>query len=309
MNTFGHKQLLALLLIAALSLLLISGVWGTALYKLDALSSSEQTTPLSAGSLPTTTDSTVTESTSATASTETTTGGRPTVRPGDKVIALTFDDGPSATYTPAILDILEKYGARATFFMNGYQLGTGKASLLRRMVSMGCEIGNHTADHKYLTELSREEIYDQLFRVNELVYSLCGYRITLMRPPGGHTDLSVMEDMYNSGLRLKTILWNNDSLDWSFYSDYQKGLITREEAVQKTYDMICSYPMDGSIVLMHDIKGITPDVLELLLQKLSAEGYTFVTISELFDFESLGETAYFSKFYSQYLITPMKSHM
>ena len=95
-----------------------------------------------------------------------------------------------------------------------------------------------------------------------------------------------------------TILWNNDSLDWSFNADYVNGEISLEEAVQKTYDMIMGYPLQGAIVLMHDIKGVCPEVLELLLQKLTEEGYTFLTVSELFDFESMGEDAYFSKFYA-----------
>ena len=112
--------------------------------------------------------------------------------------------------------------------------------------------------------------------------------------------------MYDAGLRMSTIMWNNDSLDWSFHADYANGTITREEAVQKTYEMIMGYPLDGAVVLMHDIKGITPDVLELVLEKLSAEGYTFVTISEMFDIEGMGEDAYFSKFYSANQIVTLK---
>ncbi len=303
MNIFFHKQLFAVVLIAVTAILIIVGVWGIVLYGQDETA------------LTTTTMDTMqtTESAQASSTTteplpppSTTTSAPPVVKPTGKLIALTFDDGPSSTYTAQILDLLEQYNAKATFFINGYQLGMSKTRLLQRMVDLGCEIGNHTEDHARLTDLSEEDIYEQLHSVNEKVRQICGYQVTLMRPPGGHTDLSVMEAMYDSGLRMKTILWNNDSLDWSFNADYQKGQITREEAVRNAYDMICGYPLDGAIVLMHDIKGITPDVLELLLQKLIAEGYTFVTVSEMFDFESMGESAYFSKFYAEDRITPMK---
>ncbi len=303
MNTLLQKQRLLIVMIIIAALILIAGVWVIVLYD-----GGSRPTVTTTANTPMPTDPTTTPATTPTTQTtasETTTEKTEPVKPTGKLIALTFDDGPSASYTLQILDILERYDAKATFFVNGYQLGSSKLPVLERMIAMGCEIGNHTADHERLTGLSQAEIYQQLERVNETIFQLCGYRIRIMRPPGGHTSLSVMEAMYHSGLRLKTILWNNDSLDWSFNSDYLKGLITREEAVDKAYEMICGYPLEGAIVLMHDIKEITPDVLELLLQKLSAEGYTFVTISELFDFDSLGESAYFSKFYSQYQIVPM----
>jgi peptidoglycan/xylan/chitin deacetylase (PgdA/CDA1 family) len=310
LNTFLHKQLLMVILIAAAALGIVAGTWGVALYDSNHAYDDPLTTPYA--SLQATTSSTQTtlpttpQTTTHMTMAATTTQSPGPIQPTGKYIALTFDDGPSASYTSQILDILEKYNAKATFFVNGYQLGTSKAALLQRMVAMGCEIGNHTQDHKRMTELSAQELYEQIITVNDMVRRLCGYNITLLRPPGGHTSLAVMQAMYDAGLRMSTIMWNNDSLDWSFHADYANGKITREEAVKKTYDMIMGYPLDSAIVLMHDIKGITPDVLELVLKKLSAEGYTFVTISEMFDIESMGEDAYFSKFYSANQIVTLK---
>lgn len=299
MNIVFHKQLLMVILIAAMALCVITGVWGTVLFDSETASDSLATTPSAVIPSETTTESETDETESTTSSeTETTLSTSSDPKPTGKYIVLTFDDGPSLYYTPEVLDLLEKYNAKATFFVNGYQLSTSKAATLKRAIALGCEIGNHTESHANLTKLSQHEIYEEISSTNEKIRALCGYQPTLLRPPGGNTNLGVMQSMYDSGLRMHTILWNNDSLDWSFNADYVNGEISLEEAVQKTYDMIMGYPLQGAIVLMHDIKGICPEVLELLLQKLTEEGYTFLTVSELFDFESMGEDAYFSKFYA-----------
>ncbi len=296
-----NKQIFAIVLIAVIACLLIVGVWMIALYDHTSALPSDTTTQT------TTTETTVTEiTTTETSTTETTeqtttesTTAMPTVTPSGKMIALTFDDGPHPTYTAEILDILEKYNAKATFFVNGYNLSSSRASVLKRAVSLGCEIGNHTENHKRLTELSEDEIYNEIWAVNQKIEALCGYEVKLLRPPYGSISLSVMQAMYNKGLRMNTILWNNDSEDWFYSAAYKNGEITLEEAVQKTYDTIMQWPTDGAILLMHDIQVITPEVLDLLLAKLSAEGYTFVTVSELIDFRSMGTDAYFCKFYAK----------
>ncbi len=309
MNTFFQKQLLMIILIAAISLCVIAGVWGITLFDREEPTETPATTPVQVGDTQTDLTSTETSAilptTSDTTAASTTTKEPSFVKPEGKYIVLTFDDGPSAYYTPEIIDLLEKYNAKATFFVNGYQLSSSKAKTLKRAIALGCEIGNHTESHANLTKLTEREIYEEIQLTNDKIKALCGYQTTLLRPPGGNTNYAVMQAMYNSGLRMHTIMWNNDSLDWSFNSDYVKGEITKEEAIQKTYDMIMGYPLQGAIVLMHDIKEITPDVLERVLQKLSAEGYTFLTVSELFDFESMGKEGYFSKFYADGYVVNM----
>ncbi len=291
-------------MIAVAAVLLIAGVWTIALY--DSTSTQPPVPPPHTTTGQTTTAETTTSATTATTTdtteqttAETTTATKPPVIPSGKMIAITFDDGPHAAYTPEILDILEKYDAKATFFVNGYNLSSSKAAILQRAVSLGCEIGNHTENHKRLTELTEDEIYNEIWSVNQKLGALCGAEVKLMRPPYGSTNLSVMQAMYNKGLRMNTILWNNDSEDWSYCAAYKNGTITLEEAVQKTYDTIMKWPTDGAILLMHDIQVITPEVLDRLMAKLSAEGYTFVTVSELIDFRSMGTDAYFCKFYAK----------
>jgi peptidoglycan/xylan/chitin deacetylase (PgdA/CDA1 family) len=298
-----------IILIAAMALCVIVGIWGITLFDSETASDTLVTTPADTSETETTTASdgpTVTTQTTETNTTETTKNDDSFVKPMGKYIVLTFDDGPSLYYTPEVLDILEKYNAKATFFVNGYQLSSSKVHSLKRAIALGCEIGNHTESHANLTKLTPREIYDEIQSTNDKVRELCGYNMTLLRPPGGNTNLSVMQAMYDSGLRMHTIMWNNDSLDWSFNADFVNGEISEEEAVRKTYEMILCYPLDGAIVLMHDIKGVTPAALELLLQKLTAEGYSFLTVSELFDFESMGKDAYFTKFYADGYYTTLK---
>ena len=257
---------------------------------------------------PGTEQSSGTESTNGTVNTEETTetqsstgDTQPPEKP-DKVIALTFDDGPSLSVTPKILDLLEKYGAKATFFPVGYNLTESKMAYLRRALSMGCEIGNHSDSHPIsLTRLTDEEILREITEVNRKLASLTenGYVPKLMRPPGGNIDRGVMEVLYSGGVRMYSILWNADSRDWEFNKRYLDGEIMYEQAVDGAVELVLSEARDGGIILMHDIKDITPAVLERVLESLSEEGYTFVTVSELFDFDDMGKDAYFSEFYSE----------
>lgn len=224
----------------------------------------------------------------------------PPIKP-DKMIALTFDDGPSLSITPQILDILEKHQAKATFFTVGYNLSEAKSMSLRRALSLGCEIGNHSDTHPAsLTALSDEEILLEITEVNRKITELVGFGYTpiLLRPPGGHIDRNVLDVLYAGGVRMHTILWNADSRDWEFNKKWKDGEISYEEAVEGAVSLALSEAENGGIVLMHDIKEITPDVLDRVLDELAKEGYSFVTVSELFDFESMGEDAYFSKFYA-----------
>ena len=254
------------------------------------------------------TESTAPPASDATSGQAETTSDRPEQPKPDKVIALTFDDGPRLSITPQILDILEKHQAKATFFTVGYNLSEAKARNLRRALSLGCEIGNHSDTHPAsLTTLSDEEILREITEVNRKITELVGfgYTPTLMRPPGGHIDRNVLDVLYAAGVRMHTILWNSDSRDWEFNKKWQDGEISYEEAVESAVSLVLSEAENGGIVLMHDIKEITPDVLDRVLDALAEEGYSFVTVSELFDFESMGEEAYFSKFYARKQVVPM----
>lgn len=320
MTGINKTQFILIVSVVLFAALLIVGIWGYTFLDLSSLDigfdHEDTMTTADTSTIETTVETTaqtttVTEtsaSTAETSSAEETTYPPVVVPTPDKRIALTFDDGPSSVYTAEILDILDKYNAKATFFVVGYQLSSSKGEILSRMVAEGHEIGNHSDTHpSSLTELSAEELASQIKNVNEAISRLTnGYECTLLRPPGGNINRETLDRIYAADIRMHTILWDSDTRDWEFNAKVNSGEMTEEEAIEQAMAMALSTARDGSIMLMHDIKEITPALLEALLDTLSKNGYEFVTVSELFDFESKGEDAYFSKFYSEYVVTPLR---
>lgn len=299
-----NKQInfvIVLILLVVLSVGIFVGVAaGTFLFDLAY----PQETTVDSSDLESTSEST---SASQTADQTTASVNKPVDQTPTKKIAITFDDGPSTANTNAILDLLEQYNAKATFFVCGERLNSSTQSILKRTITLGCEIGNHTVSHKYLTEISEEEILKEIQDTNKKIsqYSGTDYKCIFYRPPGGFINRSVMETLYNNGISMYSIMWSSDSLDWQYQSRYNKGEISRDEAVQGAFDTIVKETTDGTVILMHDIHGITVDVLKLVLEKYTAEGYTFVTVSELFGLEeNAPEEAYFNRYYSEHRITP-----
>lgn len=179
------------------------------------------------------------------------------------MLALTFDDGPGK-YTDKILSCLEKYGARATFFVQGKNV-SGYASAVNRAVRLGCEIGNHTWSHIQLSGASGGEIGSQISRTNNAVYNAAGVYPRLYRPPYGSYNSAVL-----ASVAMPAILWNVDTLDWK----------TRNAA--KTIACVQNEASDGSVILMHDIHAQTADAVERIVPMLLKNGYQLVTVSELF---------------------------
>lgn len=185
-------------------------------------------------------------------------------------IAITFDDGPHPRYTPIILDILAQYDAHATFFLIG-ENAEKYPELLDRILREGHEIGNHTYLHANLQKTSSEKIKEQILYAERAILELTDQRTKLLRPPGGLYDQHVCEAAH--ALDYEVILWTIDTLDWSHP--------TVDEIVWKVETNVKS----GDIILCHDFIGggstPTPDALKRILPELIAEGYEFVTVSEL----------------------------
>lgn len=180
----------------------------------------------------------------------------------EKAVALTYDDGPSK-FTNRILDCLERYGAKATFFVVGNSVYAYPDALLRAH-TMGMEIGNHTMTHPRLTSISSSEVSAQLNKNANVIEKVTGTRPTLVRPPYGSYTQSVINTAGSP-----FILWSIDTLDWK----------TRN--AQKTVDAVLSKVSDGDIILMHDLYLPTAEATEIIVPKLIDMGFDLVTVSEL----------------------------
>lgn len=185
-----------------------------------------------------------------------------------KMLALTFDDGPGQ-YTEELLDILAQYNAKATFFMTGSNGSFGVAhypETVRRMVELGCELGNHSYDHTKLSTLDAQGIADEYAKVDALISDITGGSITtLARTPGGETDTSVTQ-----AVGKPCIHWDLDTRDWE----------TKD--TQSTIDRVLGANLeDGDVILMHDIWQPTIEACKTLIPELINQGFQLVTISEM----------------------------
>ena len=179
-----------------------------------------------------------------------------------KSVALTFDDGPSS-FTDRLLDCLEENNAKATFFMVGTEIASFPDEV-KRMKKLGCELGNHTYDHKDLATLSSDEISSEIARVDEQLVNLTGEGASVVRPPYGSVN-----DTVKSTAGTPMILWSIDTLDW------------KTQDVESTVEEVMNNVKDGSIILMHDIFSTSVDAAEILIPQLIEEGYQLVTVHEL----------------------------
>lgn len=184
---------------------------------------------------------------------------------GNKVIALTFDDGPGP-YTEKLLDILDKYDAKATFFLIGSKV-SARANTLRRMQSRGHQLGNHSWSHPELPKLSVDQIAGEIDRTNEAIRQATGVKPSILRPPYGAVNGVVLEQ-----LRLRnmsSILWSVDTRDWA----------------DRNSQIVCSRAVagarPGAVILMHDIHQTSVNAVPCILSSLKQQGYSFVTIQRL----------------------------
>ncbi|MDO4564238.1 MAG: polysaccharide deacetylase family protein [Clostridia bacterium] len=208
----------------------------------------------------------------------------PTPDPNRKVIALTFDDGPNEKYTALILDLLEQYQVKATFFVLGNSIG-GNEQLLLRMDELGCEIGCHSWSHADMTKQSKDEMRRHFALAVDRI-SGCfenGYTVTLMRPPYGATDSSVYSVMKEMGLAV--IKWNVDSRDWE------------SKNADKVFKLCTDDLEPGQILLFHDRMQSTVDAIGRLIPYFLENGYELVTVTELI--ESGGQAVTPGKGYSK----------
>ena len=179
-----------------------------------------------------------------------------------KMVALTYDDGPSI-YTPRVLKTLKENNAVATFFVVGNRVPT-YSDTVKKAHDMGCEIGNHTYEHKSLPNLSETEVKRQISKTNKEVKKAIGEKPVIMRPTGGATNANVKQ-----WVGMPSIIWSIDTLDWK----------TRN--ADSTRRAVLNRVKDGDIVLMHDLYSATATASETIIPELVRRGYQLVTVSEL----------------------------
>lgn len=184
------------------------------------------------------------------------------INPNRPMVALTFDDGPGP-YTDTLLEALEEYGAKATFFMLGTRVSTYPETV-KKMVEIGCELGNHTTNHARLTDLSVSEIKQEISKTNKVIKKATGQNAKYVRPPYGDVNSVV-----RTTVEYPLILWSLDTLDW------------QSKNVKKVKEVVHETIKDGDIILMHDIHETTVQAVIELLPELIEEGYQFLTVSEL----------------------------
>ncbi len=182
-------------------------------------------------------------------------------------IALTFDDGPHATLTPKLLDILKEKGVKATFFVLG-QCVEANPEVLQRAAAEGHEIGNHSYDHKAFTKAGGAGVASEVNQTSTAIENLTGKKPSTVRPPYGSTNSAITKRL-NEEFGLKVVMWDVDPLDWK---NRNSSHVTSE---------ILKNTKAGSIVLSHDIHPTTVAAMPDVIDGLLAKGFKFVTVSEL----------------------------
>ena len=184
---------------------------------------------------------------------------------GNKVIALTFDDGPGP-YTAHLLDILDQYGARATFFLIGSKV-SGQASVVRSIQARGHQLGNHSWSHPELNKVSAEQLASEIDQTNNAIKQAVGTKPNIIRPPYGAFNRAVLEQFRQRGM--SAVVWSVDTRDWA----------------DRNSEIVCSRAVagarNGAVILMHDIHQTSVNAVPCILDSLKQQGYSFVTVQNL----------------------------
>lgn len=204
--------------------------------------------------------------------------------PSKPTIAITFDDGPNATTTMEVLDILEKYQVRASFFLIGININDESAKSVKRAFDLGCDIENHSKTHSYMDKMTADEIKDEVAYVNDKVKEITCTTPKFFRPP----YIAVNDTMYEN--IDMTFISGNGCNDWDdkVTAEYRAKYLEKKAA-------------DGVIFLLHDAEGNskTVEALDKAIPILLEKGFQFATISELFKLKGIEISGTDTNIYSE----------
>ncbi len=188
------------------------------------------------------------------------------IKTSEKVVALTFDDGP-VSHTATLLDMLKARKVKATFYVVGNMV-RHRPQMLRRMISEGHEIGNHTVTHAILSKHSRDKVKRELQQAHDQIVAATGVAPKTMRPPGGGITKEQKKWVF-AEFGYPTIMWSCDPMDW------------KKPGVSVVAQRTIQGASPGGILLLHDLHKSTVDAVPTILDTLLGQGYRFVTVSEL----------------------------
>ncbi|QGT99741.1 Putative polysaccharide deacetylase [Candidatus Syntrophocurvum alkaliphilum] len=193
------------------------------------------------------------------------------VKTEKKAVSLTFDDGPDPINTPVVLDNLKKHNAKATFFVMGSR-AEKYPDILKRIASEGHEIGNHSYSHVDFNHKDNKFLLNEIERTNAIIYQITRQKPSLFRPPGGYLSYALVELTKDKDITIAYWTYKQDSKDW-------RGVRANQIA-----NHIIKNIEPGQIIILHDgtPNGLeTAKAVDILVEKLSNDGYEFVTMSEL----------------------------
>ena len=190
------------------------------------------------------------------------------VQTDEPKVSVSFDAAWGADDTDELLRILKENNVKATFFLCGYWVEKYPDEV-KKIAEAGHDLGNHSATHPHMSQLTAEQITDELQKCHQNVKDLTGIEMDLFRPPFGEYDNEVIETAAANGYH--TIQWDIDSLDW------------KEQGAQAEINQVLNHKHlgNGSIILFHNDAKYTPKVLDTILKGLKEKGYEIVPVSEL----------------------------
>lgn len=200
-----------------------------------------------------------------------------------KQIALTFDDGPDAYYTPQILDILKQYNIKATFFIIGVR-AEAHPEIVHRIFDEGHSIGNHTWDHPLMTKIQADKVQEEVDKTEEELYKITGVRTAMFRPPYGALAPQQVKEISSMGYNI--IDWSVDTRDWAKTPTPEIMKFVSKEV----------YP--GGIILQHCAGGKNEDLsntvkaLPEIINLLEKQGYSFVPVQDILGIPSTKNQSY-----------------
>jgi peptidoglycan/xylan/chitin deacetylase (PgdA/CDA1 family) len=189
----------------------------------------------------------------------------------DKLVALTFDDGPNSKYTLKVLEVLKKYNCTATFFVVG-EYAKANPDIVKEVYDAGMEIGSHSNDHENFKKLTEKQGIKNLKTVSNILKKITGKYPLLFRPPGGNYN-----DLVRSYSPKPICYWANDSLD------YDKST-TDKQVISNATVGISNGKIEGKIILMHDRVERTVYLLDKIIPMLQKKGYKITSVSYMYDY-------------------------